>query len=145
MKFKQDNPIPACIIINIEESFKTLASITNYLKVCDLSHLNPRRTSLKWAFYVRVTITFKLCKVLKTFHQPGERMVFVSQTRQYLQKQNNLFTNIQFKKIEIGDVSSFWMDWHSAKRLSYVGSVSLDKHKSLHGYCTCMFHHVPTP
>lgn len=33
--------MPACIIINVEESLKTLASPTDHFKVGDWSHLNP--------------------------------------------------------------------------------------------------------
>lgn len=42
MKFEKKITMIVCVIINIEESLKTLVSITYYLKVADWSDLNPR-------------------------------------------------------------------------------------------------------
>lgn len=56
--FNKDNDDNLCQKINFEEWLKkeTRVSITNYLKVGDKSHMNPRKAYLKWVFYVRYTI-----------------------------------------------------------------------------------------
>lgn len=54
--------MPACVMINMEESFKTLPSKTNYLVSWVTDHIwTQRRGLLKWDFYVRYTrFLFKL-------------------------------------------------------------------------------------
>lgn len=42
--------MPACIMISMDESLKTQASLTNYLKVGDWSHLNPRGALTEMGF-----------------------------------------------------------------------------------------------
>lgn len=73
-------------------------------------YLNSKNIYIFKKCSITVSIALKLCRFLKRFHQSGKRVVRVSQTKQYFQKQEQFIYKYTLK-IEIIDISSIRIDW----------------------------------